>query len=341
MSGRWWRYPALLILVGFVLPAAGHEVRPAYLQITEIEPQRFEVLWKQPVLADRRLPIDAVLPSGCAPVAQRIPEHTGTALIQRWETACTLQAGQISISGLSATLTDALVRISYLNGDVISQILSASSPSLDLSDPAPGAGSYFLLGIEHLLLGIDHILFVVGLVLFIRVPWMLVKAVTAFTVAHSITLALSVLGLVKLPQGPVEAVIALSILFLARELMVPQARRSGLTQAAPWLMAFTFGLLHGFGFAGALTDIGLPRDQLAASLLLFNLGIEAGQLGIIAAMLAAAWLAHRAANLPLRLEERLPLEPPLQERALLERAFTTAMGCVAGFWTIDRILALT
>jgi len=331
----WGGRLAVLLAGSLAAPAAAHEVRPAFLQITEVAPQRFEVVWKQPVLIDRRLPIDVVLPAECEMLAPAVPEHTGTALIQRWRTDCPLRAGQVTIQGLSATLTDALVRITYLNGEAISRILRASAPALDLSDPAPGAGAYFLLGVEHLLLGIDHILFVVGLVLFIRQPWALVTTVTAFTVAHSITLALSVVELVKLPQGPVEAVIALSILFLARELMVPEHRRSRLTQAAPWLMAFTFGLLHGFGFAGALADIGLPGDQLAASLLLFNLGIEAGQLGIIAALLGAAALLRRA-------RDRLgrALERPLVGRPLAERAVTAAMGCVAGFWTIDRILAL-
>jgi hydrogenase/urease accessory protein HupE len=325
----------IVVMVLLAAPASAHEVRPAYLQISELEPQRFEVLWKQPVLADRRLPIDVILPADCENSAATVPEHTGTALIQRWETACTLRSGRLGISGLSATLTDALVRISFLDGDAISEILRASNPSLDLSDPAPGFGGYFLVGVEHLLFGIDHVLFVVGLVLFIRRPWVLVKAVTAFTVAHSVTLALSVLELVKLPQGPVEAVIALSILFLARELMVPETGRSRLTQSAPWIMAFAFGLLHGFGFAGALADIGLPREQLAISLLLFNLGIEVGQLGVIGVLLGAAWLARRAADrLPLP-RDKAPLVEPL-----VERGFTAVMGCVAGFWTIDRILAL-
>ena len=318
----------LLIVVALgLIPSAGlaHEVRPAYLEIRETAPGTFAVTWKQPVLADRRLAIEPALPPECGRAAVQLPEHTGSALLERWETHCDLTRGTLRIDGLAATLTDALVRITYLNGDVRSQILKPADPSLDLAADTPAIGGYFLLGIEHLLLGIDHILFVVGLVLFIRSPWTLVKTVTAFTVAHSVTLALSVLGLVVLSPGPVEAVIALSILFLARELMVPEARRSRLTVAAPWIMAFAFGLLHGFGFAGALADIGLPRDQLAVSLLMFNLGIEAGQLAVIAALLAAGWAAHRAAA------ALLPVA---------ERGFAVAMGCVAGFWTIDRVLVL-
>jgi hypothetical protein len=154
---------------------------------------------------------------------------------------------------------------------------------------------------------------------------MLLKTITAFTVAHSITLALSVLELVRIPQGPVEAVIALSILFLARELMLPEDERSGIMRIRPWLMAFTFGLLHGFGFAGALADIGLPRDDLALSLLLFNLGIEIGQLLVIAVMLTVGWLARRLNTL---------------QAPAWQQAFTVVMGIAAAFWTIDRTWAV-
>ena len=157
--------------------------------------------------------------------------------------------------------------------------------------------AYLWLGIEHLVFGIDHVLFVIGLVYLIPSRWALLKTVTAFTLAHSITLALSVLEVVRVPQGPVEAVIALSIVFLARELLLPAEQRSHLTGKRPWIMALLFGLLHGFGFAGALADIGLPRDQLATALLLFNVGIEVGQLMIIGALLvmlgALRWVGFR------------------------------------------------
>jgi hydrogenase/urease accessory protein HupE len=313
---------ALLLSTGW---AYGHEVRPGYLQLTEVAPAQFEVLWKQPALADRRLPIQPRLPPDCELIATATPAHTGAAVVQRWRTNCDLRSGRLTIEGLTASLTDVMVRIDYLAGDSVNRMLRASSPELDLTDPRPGVTGYFLLGMEHLLLGPDHILFVIGLVLYIRSPWMLLKAVTAFTVAHSITLGLSVLELVTVPQDPVEAVIALSILFLARELMVPASARSPLTLAAPWIMAFSFGLLHGFGFAGALAEIGLPRDQLAMSLLWFNVGIEAGQLAVIAVLLAAGWLGRKLTTRPI---------------APLERGVTVVMGCAAGFWTIDRIVML-
>ena len=179
-------------------------------------------------------------------------------------------------------------------------------------------------GFVHVLpFGLDHLLFVLGLFLLSREWRQLLWQVTAFTIAHSITLACSVLGLISLPQGPVEAVIALSILFLARELVEPSERRSRLTLGRPWLMAFAFGLLHGFGFAGALTEIGLSADQLAVSLLLFNLGIEIGQLLVIGLMLGAGAILGKAWK---------------RNREVWPGRFAWIMGSVAGFWTIDRVL---
>lgn len=314
-----------LILVFAWSAAYAHEVRPAYLQLTETAPGQFDVLWKQPLLGDRRLPLEPVLPDDCTRTGVPVPEVTRTALIERWHTVCNLHTGTVAISGLSQTLTDVLVEIRYLSAEPISQLLKPSQPAMDLASPTPQLFSYLTFGVEHLLLGLDHILFVVGLVLFIGNTWMLVKTITAFTIAHSITLAGSVLGLISLPQGPVEAVIALSILFLARELVEPPERRSRITLGRPWLMAFAFGLLHGFGFAGALTEIGLPRDQLAVSLLLFNLGIEIGQLLVIGMLLGAAAIARQVWK---------------QQGDVWPARFAWIMGSIAGFWTIDRVLVV-
>jgi hydrogenase/urease accessory protein HupE len=315
---------ALLVLLA-ASQAQAHEVRPAYLQLTETAPGQFDVLWKQPLLGDRRLPLEPVLPDECVSIGNPVPEVAGAALIERWRTTCDLRAGSVAISGLSQTLTDVLVEIRYLSAEPVSQLLKPSRPSMDLASPTPQLWSYLTFGVEHLLLGLDHILFVVGLVLFIGNTWTLVKTITAFTVAHSITLACSVLGLISLPQGPVEAVIALSILFLARELVEPPERRSRITLGRPWLMAFAFGLLHGFGFAGALTEIGLPADQLAISLLLFNVGIELGQLLVIGLMLGAAAIFRQAWR---------------HNREVWPGRFAWIMGSVAGFWTIDRLLVV-
>lgn len=320
---HFWQSLTLVVYVGVCMNASAHEVRPAYLELRETATDVYQVIWKQPVQADRRLPIDPVLPETCDTTQSDIPENTGSALIQRWQVSCDLHSGFVNISGLTRTLTDVMVRVSYLDGGVRTELLRPDKPTLDLGDPNPPVGSYLLFGIEHLLFGIDHILFVIGLVLFIRDRLMLLKTITAFTIAHSITLGLSVLDLFTIPQRPVEAVIALSILFLARELVVPKDRRSALTQLRPWLMAFVFGLLHGFGFAGALVDIGLPREQIAVSLLLFNVGIEIGQLIVIGVMLSALWLLTKAKRL---------------SSTAWEQAFTYAMGGMAVFWTLDRVL---
>ena len=341
MSSLRWALLAAALIAS--TPLAAHEVRPAYLQIVETTPDRFDVLWKQPIVQDRRLPIDPVLPNDCPPLADPVPEVVSGALVQQWEVACPLDQGAIHISGLARTLTDVMVEIQYLDGQRLTALLRPNSPSLDLGDPAPQVAAYLWLGIEHLLFGIDHVLFVIGLVYLIPSRWELLKTVTAFTLAHSVTLALSVLELVRLPQGPVEGVIALSILFLARELLLPPERRSTMTGRRPWIMAFLFGLLHGFGFAGALADIGLPRDQLAPALLLFNIGIEVGQILIIALLLAllgtARWLGLRPPTAVLQGVAQ-PAGTPHAGLAWIDLTLIYAIGAMAAFWTIDRTLGL-
>ena len=324
-------------------PVTAHEVRPAYLQIVETAPERFSVLWKQPIVQDRRLAIDPVLPNDCPPLGDPVPEVVSGALVQQWEVACALDQGAIHISGLARTLTDVMVEVQRLDGEGLTALLRPNSPSLDLDDPSPQVAAYLWLGIEHLLFGIDHVLFVIGLVYLIPNRWGLVKTVTAFTLAHSITLALSVLDLVRVPQGPVEAVIALSIVFLARELLVPPEQRSQITGERPWIMALIFGLLHGFGFAGALADIGLPRDQLAPALLLFNIGIEVGQLMIIGALLAllaaTRWVGLRPPTAALQ-GVALPAGTSQAGLGWIDLGLIYGIGALAAYWTIDRTLGL-
>ena len=188
------------------------------------------------------------------------------------------------------------------------------------------AAEYAILGFDHILSGLDHLLFVFGLTLIVGGGWRLVKTITAFTLAHSVTLALSTFGLVRVSQAPVEAVIAMSIVFLARELMLQKQGRPGLTSRAPWLVAFMFGLLHGFGFAGALREIGLPQGDVPMALLAFNLGVEAGQLLFVALILAAIWLLRRLSNRTL---------PPW-----LGQVPACAIGSIAAFWMIERLLTI-
>ena len=339
------RWPALALLGTVLFPAtvAAHEVRPAYLQVTEVSAGRFDVLWKQPILPDadpglvRRLPIAPRFPAHCREDERALPDLTASALMERWTLSCGeagLVGAEISIDGLSRTLTDVLLRVRLLDGTSVDHLLRSEAPRVVLS-PESGGGAavptYLLLGIEHLLFGFDHILFVVGLLFFVRRPLQLVQVVTAFTVAHSITLALSTLGLVTLSQRPVEAVIALSILFLAVELargaqggQAVAVRQSAMARS-PWAIAFGFGLLHGFGFAGALAEIGLPESARAMALLLFNVGVEIGQLAIVGLLLALLRIVRIS---------RVPVP------AFAAQIPICVMGAVSAWWFVERVLSM-
>lgn len=315
---------ALALSLGGALTAAAHEVRPAYLELTESAPGRFQAIWKQPMQGDRLLRIDPVLPSHCAAGERRASRTPDGALVEQWEYDCGttgIRGHALTIAGLERTLTDTFVRVRFQDGETLARLLRPESPSLDLSEQGAPLFDYLRLGVEHLLLGLDHILFVIGLAFLVRTPWLLVKTVTAFTLAHSFTLALSALDVVRLPQAPVEAVIALSILYVAVELL----RGTAKSLANPWRIAFLFGLLHGFGFAGALREIGLPSDALAWALLLFNLGVEIGQLLVVAGIFGLVALVTR-----------LKLALPVWSL----RIPVYAMGIIASYWFWDRVTKL-
>lgn len=328
---------ALVAAAVFPVAVGGHEVRPAYLQLTEVAAGRFEVVWKQPILPapeaglSRRLPLDPAFPAHCREEARELPEATRAALIERWMLACGgrgLLNAEIAIAGLPRTLTDVLLRVRFLDGDPIDHVLQPEAPGVTLSRSArasAGLPAYFRLGTEHLLFGFDHILFVVGLMFCVRRLWQLLQIVTAFTVAHSVTLAASTLGVLTLPQQPVEAVIALSILFVAVELARGRDGERSLMARSPWLIAFGFGLLHGFGFAGALAEIGLPEQARAAALLLFNVGVEIGQLMVVGALLLCVRLAQLGSVRIPDVTRSLPIY---------------IMGIVSAFWFVERVASL-
>jgi hydrogenase/urease accessory protein HupE len=236
-----------------------------------------------------------------------------------------LAGTEVAIDGSTATLTDVLLRVEHTDGTILTRRLSPEAPGCVI-DGRPGSGqvawTYFVLGVEHILLGIDHLLFVLALLLVVQGWRKLVATVTAFTVAHSITLALATLGFVHVPGPPVEAVIALSILFVAAEVIHGRQGHPGLTARWPWVVAFTFGLLHGFGFAGALSDVGLPQKAIPIALLFFNLGVEAGQLLFVAIVLGVTAVARR---IPISLPHWAPILPPY------------AIGGIAAFWLIERV----
>lgn len=318
----------LLFIFIFSIPTFGHEMRPAYLELCEEQPGEFQVLWKTPMLGEARLALTPEF-SGDAKAATPVTTRTPPgAAIQQWMLRATALRGQtLRIRGLESTMTDTLVRIGFADGTSWTQRLTPRQPSAKIPARESSfavAGVYLKLGAEHIFTGVDHLLFVLALLIITRGGWKLMKTVTAFTIAHSITLAAATLGFVHVPQRPIEAVIALSIVFVAAEIVHGLQGREGVTTRAPWIVAFTFGLLHGFGFAGALGEIGLPQGHIPLALLFFNAGVEAGQLLFVAVVLSLVALAQR---MKLPNSRWAQLIPPY------------AIGSVAMFWVIQRIAA--
>jgi hydrogenase/urease accessory protein HupE len=268
-------------MIGLSPIASAHEVNPAFLELTETESGQFDVVWKQPIKDGRRLKLDPVFPEDCEASAMVLEGAVG-AVVSRWTLSCALNEGEIRVDGLDRTLTDVFVQIHRIDGSVASVVLKPAAAAFELGEETSSAPllAYFRIGVDHIIFGYDHLLFVLGLCLLVR-PAQLLLTVTAFTVAHSITLGLSTLAGTTLPGPPVESVIALSLILLAREAITLQRGGRSLTSQYPWAIAFGFGLIHGFGFAGALADIGLPKDQEVWALLLFNLGVEAGQIAFV------------------------------------------------------------
>ena len=320
-----------VLLAGFALavrPALAHELRPAYLDLRQTVRGEYDVLWKTPMRGDTRLDLAPEF-SGDTVALTPVTTHVSRgAAVQEWRfRAPALRGQRLRIRGLDATLTDALVRIEFSDGTTWTQRLTARTAEATI--PARPSQLtvvrlYLELGVTHILTGLDHLLFVLALLLIARDPWRLVKTVTAFTVAHSVTLGLATLGVVHVPQPPVEAAIALSIVFVAAEIVRSRRGAVGVAMRAPWIVALGFGLLHGLGFAGALADVGLPHGDIPLALLCFNAGVEIGQLVFVAAVLAAIATARRG-------RWRLP--------ASAELIPAYAIGIVAMFWVIERVAA--
>jgi len=303
-------------------------IRPAYLELKEGKPGEFSVLWKIPMLGTARLPVEPEFSGDSKPVTPVTTRTPPGATIQQWTLrAPTLRGQTLRIRGLEGSMTDALIRVEFADGTKWVQRLRGDETEATIPMRQSGwsvAGVYLKLGVEHILTGADHLLFVLALIIITRGGWMLVKTVTAFTVSHSITLTATTLGYVHVPQGSVEAVIALSIVFVACEIVHGYQARSGLTERWPWIVALTFGLLHGLGFAGALSELGLPLGHIPLALLFFSVGVEIGQLLFITAVLAFVALVRRIRVAFPRWTE---LAPPY------------AIGTVAMFWVIQRTLA--
>jgi hydrogenase/urease accessory protein HupE len=318
----------LLALVVLAQVALGHEVRPAYLEIDQTSADSYDVVWKVPGLSDKlHLGLEVVMPTDGANLTAPITTRNAASYTTRWtyQRPGGLAGGIIRIGGLELSDIDVLVRMQDLSGQVQNIRLTKAKP-LFAVEAAPSqlevAGTYTRLGVEHILAGVDHLLFVLSLLILVQGTSRLLTTITAFTLAHSITLAGATLGIFSVPGPPIEATIALSIVFVASEILRGYQGHPGLTARFPWVVSFTFGLLHGFGFASALSDVGLPSTAIPVALLFFNVGVELGQLIFVAAVFAFIAL-FRA--LPLKLS-------PWGYRIV-----PYGIGSVAMFWVIQRV----
>ena len=318
---------ALLCIV-IASPCLADVFRPAYLELREIDGERYDVLLKVPAQEDgRRLAIEVLFPEGTADEEPRRGELIAGAHLEQWRIKREggLVGEAIEVTGRAAGVTDVLARVERLDGSSQVESLSPGSTSFIVRPtlgPAQTASTYLVLGVEHILGGIDHLLFVLSLLLIVRGFKRIAFTITAFTVAHSLTLAAATLGFVSVPGAPVEAAIALSIVFVASEAVRCLRGAAGLTARAPWVVAFVFGLLHGLGFAGALAAVGLPQKAIPLALLAFNVGVELGQLFFVVAILSIGALCAR-----------LPLPRP----AWAAGVPAYAIGVVGMFWVAERV----
>lgn len=321
-----WLAAFVLALLAAV-PAQADEIRPFAIEFAERTPGEWTLDWKQPLAApnsgDLAVP---TLPGNCSFDGDPVSRPAPLALLGHAEVHCDgeVAGGVVALPQLAGN-ADALLIVAPLGRPAQTHRLTAREPGAVIA-PLPNQwqvfASYLALGTEHILWGWDHLLFVIALVLLVRGGWPVVRAATAFTIAHSITLVAVTLGYAGLPQRPVEALIALSIVFLAVELA--RSNKESWTRRWPWIVAFGFGLLHGFGFAGALREIGLPEGEVPTALLAFNLGVEAGQLMIIGGVLLLRAAVKR-------------LEPNAEAPAI--KAATYVIGITAAYWLVDRLVA--
>jgi hydrogenase/urease accessory protein HupE len=333
---HWLFAPLLAALTLFADGACAHEVRPAYLEITEPAHGSYTIVWKQPVVGDMALHLIPHLSNGWLDKAPTAVDATPFYLLKVWrvrsDIRSPLESQTLRVEGLDRSITDVLVRVNVEGQRPLQALVQPADPELVLSFTSSGGlrlPAYFVLGIEHILTGADHLCFVLGLMLLVGINWQLLKAVTAFTVAHSITLGLAALGYVHLPSAVIESLVAMSILFLAVELVRARRGEQSLTVRLPWLIAFTFGLLHGLAFAGALAEVGLPPHEIPLALFLFNVGVETGQILFIMAAAAVVWTVRQ-----------LSAGAPRWWREWRGELAPYAIGTFAAFWFIERLAVI-
>ena len=317
-------------ILGCVPEASAHEVRPGLLELRETSPGMYGLLWKKPAGGETEIQIAPVVPAGCELSTADQQSPTPGAFVMQGVLRCEdgIQGKTLAIAGLESTVTDVIVRVEMLDGRKSTMIVHPSQPWVQVAASQTRltvVGSFIVEGIRHILFGADHILFVLGLLLIVKSRWMLLKTITAFTVAHSITLGIATLGYADAPVLPLNAAIALSILFLGPEIVRSWRGEMSFTIQHPWVVAFAFGLLHGFGFASALTSAGLPRAEMPLALLSFNVGVEVGQVSFVGLVL----LLERSFR---TLQVRWP--------RFAEALPGYAVGSLGALWTIQRMAIL-
>jgi hydrogenase/urease accessory protein HupE len=325
------RYILVCVAVlGSVHKASAHEVRPGLLELRETAPGTYSLLWKKPAGGETEIDMAPAIPVGCELSTADQEPLTPGAFVMRGVLRCEggLQGKTLAIGGLESTVTDVIVRVEMLDGRKWTTIVHPSQPWVQIAASQTRmavVGNFIVEGIRHILFGADHMLFVLGLLLIVKNRWMLLKTITAFTIAHSITLGIATLGYANAPVVPLNAAIALSILFLGPEIVRSWRGETSFTIRNPWVVAFAFGLLHGFGFASALTSAGLPRSDLPLALLSFNVGVEIGQVAFVALVL----LLERSFRI-------LEIRWPRWAKAL--PGYT--VGSLGAYWTIQRVAIL-
>jgi len=332
------RIPLLLKLVLLALLWLGvqgevraHPLAPGLLEIKALDQGRAEVTWKTSRLRPRGVEIQPVLPPECPTVSDGEMEQADQSVTLRWIIDCGasgLTGKTLAVSGLAAAPIDVLVRVELSDDRSVGTILRGGESEFVIPERAARSQvfwDYLRLGTEHILTGPDHLLFVLGLLMLMVALRPLIKVVTAFTVGHSVTLTLVALDWVRLPSGPVEILIAATVLVLAAELATEEGERPNLLRRRPWLMAFGFGLIHGMGFAGALSEVGLPSEEIPMALFSFNVGIEIGQIAFVILMAAIGWVIRQV----------LRDIPPW-----LARLPAYGIGIMAAYWCFERSVSL-
>lgn len=328
---RLLRFLASFLVIACTVQASAHESQPGTLDIKQLAADRYEVTWKAPIYYGRPHPARLQLPEDWKDIVRPTERRTADAILFHWVVDVgpgSIEGTVVRFPGLESTITDVYVRLTRLDATMMTAVVRPTKPFVELRGERTWyatAGEYIGLGFYHILLGVDHLLFVLGLLLIVQGRMLLLKTITAFTVAHSITLAIATLGFASIPLPPLNSAVALSILFLGPEIVRSWRGESSLTIRYPWVVAFVFGLLHGFGFASGLSTTGMPKSELPWALLSFNIGVELGQLSFVFIALALAWSFRT-------LEIRWP------RWALAVPGYT--VGSLGAYWTIQRTVIL-